>query len=180
MGYSPVSTSSEEGIHAYVSQVGSFKAQPLPDSDEDFRLLTVDPSNDPSNEERAKHMPQADVGLASSPVSPTISELVNGCPCEQKEICEEDCCVSKLRAVHRSRVDKLNSQSTLHHKRENSGSSYGSLDNVHPMLSPVASVNINQSREEAGEEEGEGESSDEHLLSVTQRDLVSVLCDLLT
>lgn len=157
MSLSPVLTSmssstsdeTKEIKFSYVSEVSAFQQKDIPDTDEDFCLLTVENQDGQSSNQQPHPHP------VSSP-SPGVQ---NGCPCEVEE-CPETCCVETLRAMHRERAEKFNTQSKP--LRRNSASSYGSMDSLtagKPLLSPVASINYSREEEE-GEEEIDDNSNE--------------------
>ena len=53
--------------------------------------------------------------------------MATNCPCSLDSICEKDCCVEALRAIHRERLAKVKDSVTKESKF--SVSSYGSMDN---------------------------------------------------
>lgn len=178
---STASISSEErrNRYSYASQVASSPGQPPPDtnSEDDFRLRTVEPNPSPPEfqanmNKRSSPLPQSRERL---PLSPEISVLVsNHCPCELEEVCKEDCCVERLRSAHRARLEKMGGQGKLLSPlRHSPASSYGSLEDIQHLASPIASLN-SSTREGEGSGDGgdERESSDEPLLNAAQRSRV--------
>ena len=62
------------------------------------------------------------------PVSPVA--IVNGCPCDLDAACKQECCVESLRAMHRTRLAKVNVKTKLIQDRKGSNLSYGSLNST--------------------------------------------------
>ncbi len=184
-----LSNSSGEGRVVAVKQsfVSDLRPSPTPivNSDDDFRLCTVDevfvngttatnkgisPSSSQSPPTTPTPTPYDDdddggggggnPNFPGTPTTPPVSPvvMVDGCPCDLDSTCQQQCCVETIQAMHRARVEKINSQPGLIRGRKGSNSSYGSMDSTGSgskgaggqMVSPVGSTNCDGGNNEGG------------------------------
>ena len=91
---------------------------------------------------QSNHIPPAvEQGEYRTPRPQDLGVMATNCPCNLDSICEHDCCVEALRAIHNERLARVKDSVTRDSADQSrlSVSSYGSMDSLNgqALVSPV-------------------------------------------